>query len=58
MRFIMNIYEVHVGASKQHIDEKLYSFKDLTSKFITYLKIIDYKRLEFMSIMGHPLDVS
>jgi len=25
----MNIYEVHAGAWKQHINEKLYSFKDL-----------------------------
>lgn len=54
----MNIYEVHAGSWKQHIDGKLYSFKDLTRELIPYLKKMNYTHVEFMPIMEHPLDAS
>lgn len=54
----LNIYEVHASSWQRHEDGGLYTFSDLTTTLIPYVKSLGYTHIEFMPLMTHPLGMS
>ena len=54
----INIYEVHAGSWRRHLDGRLYSYKDLAKYLVPYVKKMGYTHVEFMPLMEHPFDGS
>ncbi|GFH39633.1 1,4-alpha-glucan branching protein GlgB [Pseudolactococcus insecticola] len=54
----LNIYEVHASSWKRHDDGRLYTFSDLKTELISYVKALGYTHIEFMPLMTHPLGMS
>ena len=54
----MNIYEVHPGSWKRHPDGRFYTYSELATDLVPYVKGMGYTHIEFMPISEHPLDES
>jgi 1,4-alpha-glucan branching enzyme len=54
----VNIYEVHPGSWKRHPDGRFYSYSELATDLVPYVKGMGYTHIEFMPVTEHPLDES
>jgi 1,4-alpha-glucan branching enzyme len=54
----LNIYEVHVGSWKRHPDGRFYTYSELATDLVPYVKGMGYTHIELMPISEHPLDES
>lgn len=54
----LNIYEVHLGSWKRHEDGRYYSYKELASELVPYVKELGYTHIELLPITEHPYDRS
>ncbi len=54
----INIYELHAGSWKRHPDGRFYTYNELASDLVPYVKGMGYTHIEFMPISEHPLDES
>lgn len=53
----INIYEIHLGSWKREGDD-FQSYRTLAPQIAAYCKEMGYTHVEFMPVMGHPLDES
>lgn len=57
----VSIYEVHPGSWKKHRDEHgswYFTYRELASELVSYVKEMGYTHVELMGIPEHPLDAS
>ncbi|MFZ5503027.1 MAG: 1,4-alpha-glucan branching protein GlgB [Pseudomonadota bacterium] len=54
----INIYEVHAGSWKRHPDGRFYTYAELASDLVPYVKGMGYTHIELMPVSEHPLDES
>ena len=54
----INIYEVHLGSWKRHPDGRFYSYHELATDLVPYVKGMGYTHIELMPVSEHPLDES
>jgi len=54
----INIYEVHAGSWKRHPDGRFYTYNELASDLVPYVKNMGYTHIELMPVSEHPLDES
>ncbi|WP_418236012.1 1,4-alpha-glucan branching protein GlgB [Companilactobacillus allii] len=54
----LNIYEVHLGSWKRHVDDTYYTYSEMADELIPYVKKMGYSHIELMPIMEHLLDAS
>ena len=54
----INIYEVHAGSWKRHPDGHFYTYRELASDLVPYVKSMGYTHIELMPVTEHPLDES
>ena len=54
----INIYEVHAGSWKRHPDGRFYTYKELATDLVPYVKGMGYTHIELMPVSEHPLDES
>ncbi len=54
----MNIYEVNLLSWKLHDDGNYYSYRELATELVNYVKEMGYTHVEFMPVCEHPFDGS
>jgi len=54
----INIYEVHLGSWKQHLDQSLYTYRELADQLVAYVVQMGYTHIELLPISEHPYDRS
>lgn len=54
----INIYELHPGSWKRHVDGSFLSYRELAAELIPYLQEMRVTHVELMPISEHPLDES
>lgn len=54
----ISIYEVHAGSWRKHPDGRFYTWAELASSLIPYVKDLGYTHIELLPIAEHPLDES
>jgi 1,4-alpha-glucan branching enzyme len=54
----INIYEVHAGSWKRHPDGRFYTYNELATDLVPYVKGMGYTHIELMPVSEHPLDES
>lgn len=54
----INIYEVHLGSWRRHLDGSYYTYAELAAELIPYVKQRGYTHIELMPVMEHLLDAS
>jgi 1,4-alpha-glucan branching enzyme len=50
----ISIYEVHLESWMRHLDGRTYSYRELASRLIPYVKEMGFTHLELMPILEHP----
>jgi 1,4-alpha-glucan branching enzyme len=58
LRAPLNIYEVHAGSWKRHLDGSFYCYRELAHHLIPYVREMGYTHIELLPISEHPLDES
>jgi 1,4-alpha-glucan branching enzyme len=58
LRAPLNIYEVHAGSWRRHGDGSFYSYRELASHLIPYVREMEFTHIELLPISEHPLDES
>lgn len=53
-----NIYEVHAGSWKRHLDGSFYNWRELAESLVPYVEEMGYTHIELLPISEHPLDES
>ncbi len=54
----INIYELNLSSWKRKANNELYSYREIASNLIPYIKEHNYTHIELMPIMEHPFDGS
>ncbi|NOT81895.1 MAG: 1,4-alpha-glucan branching protein GlgB [Gallionella sp.] len=54
----INIYEIHAGSWKRHPDGRFYTYRELATDLVPYVKSMGYTHIELMPVSEHPLDES
>ncbi|SCW28461.1 1,4-alpha-glucan branching enzyme [Paenibacillus tianmuensis] len=54
----LNIYEVHLGTWKKKPDGAYYSYRELASELVDYVKEMGYTHIELLPLAEHPYDRS
>ena len=54
----INIYELHAGSWRRHADGTPYTYRELASDLVTYVKQMGYTHVELMPVMEHPFEGS
>ena len=54
----LNIYELHAGSWKRHWDGRYFTYSELASDLVPYVREMGYTHIELMPLMEHPLDDS
>jgi 1,4-alpha-glucan branching enzyme len=54
----MSIYEVHAGSWMRHPDGTFYTWNELRTRLIPYVKDLGFTHIELLPITEHPLDES
>jgi 1,4-alpha-glucan branching enzyme len=54
----INIYEVHLGSFLRHEDNRYYSYRELASTLVPYVKYMGYTHVELLPIAEYPYDGS
>ncbi len=54
----INIYEIHAGSWKRHPDGRFYTYRELATDLVPYVKNMGYTHIELMPVSEHPLDES
>ncbi|MEO6564301.1 MAG: 1,4-alpha-glucan branching protein GlgB [Nitrosospira sp.] len=58
LRAPLNIYEIHVGSWKRHLDGHFYCYRELAHHLIPYVREMGYTHIELLPLSEHPLDES
>lgn len=54
----LNIYELHLGSWRRHEDGSYYTYSEIATELIPYIKKMGYTHVELMPVMEHLLDAS
>ncbi len=54
----LNIYELHAPSWKMHPEGSFYTWDELGTELIPYLRDMGYTHMELLPVMEHPLDAS
>ena len=54
----INIYEVNLGSYKRHDDGSYYTYNELATDLVKYVKSLNYTHVEFMPVSEYPFDGS
>lgn len=54
----MNVYEMHLGSFRKHLDGRWMSYEELAPILVKYLKKHHFTHVEFMPLIEHPFDGS
>jgi 1,4-alpha-glucan branching enzyme len=49
----MSIYEVHLGSWRKHNDAESYSYRELASEMVDYVREMNFTHVEFMPVAEH-----
>ncbi|MBA2658568.1 MAG: 1,4-alpha-glucan branching protein GlgB [Nitrosospira sp.] len=58
LRAPLNIYEIHAGSWKRHLDGSFYCYRELAHHLIPYVREMGYTHIELLPVSEHPLDES
>jgi 1,4-alpha-glucan branching enzyme len=58
LRAPLSIYEVHLGSWNRHADGGYFSYRELTTQLLPYVKRLGFTHIELLPITEHPLDDS
>jgi 1,4-alpha-glucan branching enzyme len=53
-----NVYEIHAGSWKRHLDGRFYNWRELAEHLVPYANDMGYTHIELMPVSEHPLDES
>ena len=54
----MNIYEINLASWKKHEDGSYYTYRELATTLVSYVKRMNYTHVEFMPVSEYPFDGS